>query len=60
MLYSYYMTLKVWMIYIYAIILILNILTGLFGVIFSEDWGEFIVYSCLMMFYAGVLVLLNR
>ena len=43
LLYSFYMNMKVWILYLYAGILILNIITGLFGVIFSEDWGEFIV-----------------
>lgn len=48
------------MLYLYAVILLLNIVTGIFSLIFSETWGEFIVYTLLLSFFAGVLLILNR
>ena len=59
-LYSYYMTLKPWTVYVYAVLLILNVVTGIFSLIFFDSLEQFIVYGLTLGFFCGVLVLLNK
>ena len=59
-LYSFYMTLRDCMLWVYAAILVFNLLMGVLTVFTLDSWTGFIIYMLLMLFYLGVLFILNK
>jgi hypothetical protein len=59
-LYSFYMTLRDCMLWVYAALLVFNLLIGVLTVFTLDSWSSFIVYMLLMLYYLGVLFILNK
>jgi hypothetical protein len=54
------MTLRDCMLWVYAALLVFNLLLGVLTVFTMDSMVGFIVYLCMMVFYLGVLYILNK